>query len=297
MHKSFGSVRALRGIDITLTNPGVYGFLGPNGSGKTTTFKTICGLLRPSAGSVRINGINIRHNTKAAVSHLGVQFDAPTFYPYLSGQDNLQVAVKWLGGISHTTVGALLELVGLADAASRKVGGYSSGMKQRLGLASALLSDPGLLLLDEPTNGLDPRGIADIRSLLPTLAQKEKRVVFLSSHRMDEVEQICDFIYVIYEGRIVASGKPAELTAGRDQIEIECTDVAAATAALQSMSGVTNLEPVNQTRLLVTAPEIQPSTINKLLIEQGITVEQVVRKRESLEEVFFRLTEGDSNGR
>ncbi len=297
LHKSFGSVQALRGIDLTLDRPGVYGFLGPNGSGKTTTFKTTSGLLQPSDGTAHICGIDVHQDTKAAVSHLGVQFDAPTFYPYLSGRDNLHVAVKWLGGITHTTVDDLLGLVGLSDAAARKVGGYSSGMKQRLGLAAALLSDPKLLLLDEPTNGLDPRGIADMRSLLPQLAREEERVVLLSSHRMEEVEQICDFIYVIYEGSLVASGKPAELTAGGDQIEIECADAAAATAALQALPGVAGIETVNQSRLLVTAPDIRPSTINKLLLEQGIAVNQVVRKKESLEEVFFRLTEGEGHGR
>jgi ABC-2 type transport system ATP-binding protein len=169
-------------------------------------------------------------------------------------------------------------------------------MKQRLGLASALLSDPQLVLLDEPTNGLDPGGIADVRRLLPKLAYEEGRTVFLSSHRMEEVEQICDVVIIIHQGKIVASGTPAELAAHGTAIEIRCGDPATARNILEKMGGVKKITQVGADRLKVHAPELPASRINQLLIENGIAVEEVVQRRESLEEAFFRLTGMQNHG-
>lgn len=290
LRKEFGPVTALAGIDIVLDKPGVYGFLGPNGAGKTTTFKLACGLLRPTAGRVVIDGVDVRFEPHVAVGKLGVLFDAPAYYPYLTGRENLQVFARWLGQKGETKIDALLAMVGLAKSQARRVAGYSWGMKQRLGLASALLSDPKLVLLDEPTNGLDPGGIADVRRLLPKLAYEEGRTVFLSSHRMEEVEQICDSVIIIHQGEIVATGTPTELAARGSEIEIRCGDLAAARGILEKMSGVHGLTQVGADRLRIHAPELAAGRVNQLLMENGVAVEEVVQRRESLEEVFFRLT-------
>ncbi|UCH85383.1 MAG: ABC transporter ATP-binding protein, partial [Candidatus Latescibacterota bacterium] len=198
---------------------------------------------------------------------------------------------QWLDiGPGPGRIDELLAFVGLAKAANRKVGGYSWGMKQRLGLASALISDPKLVLLDEPTNGLDPAGIADVRRLLPSLAHDEGRTILVSSHRMEEVEQICDHVTIIHEGQIVAAGTPDELAADEGSIEIHCEDAAAAGESLKTLDGVDDIQVTGAATLLVRAPGVPASRINQELVNRNIAVEQVVRRRESLEQVFFRLT-------
>jgi ABC-type multidrug transport system ATPase subunit len=218
LSKNFGEVRALRGIDFSLDETGVYGFLGPNGAGKTTTFKLISTLLSPSGGRVLIDGVDVREKTSQALRKVGIQFDSPVFYPYLSGMDNLRVAAYWQGGVRESRMRELMVMVGLEEAIGRKAGSYSQGMKQRLGIASALLADPELILMDEPTTGLDPAGIAYIRELLPSLARDHGCTVMLSSHRLDDVERICDHLIIIHRGEIAASGRTSEL-AGEKPIE------------------------------------------------------------------------------
>jgi len=291
LRKEFRQVVALDGIDITITRPGVYGFLGPNGAGKSTTFRLICSLLRPTAGRVVVDGADVQRDPRRAVSRLGVHFDSPSFYPYLSGRDNLTVFARWLDErVSAERIDELLSLVGLTKAAHRRVAGYSWGMKQRLGLASALLSDPKLVLLDEPTNGLDPSGIADIRRLLPKLAHDEGRTVFLSSHRMEEVETVCDHVTIIHEGSIVASGTPDELASDGEVIEVHCKNASEAAAILNELDGLDSIAVTSAGRLEIRSTGIETSRINQHLIERGIAVEQVIKRRESLEQVFFRLT-------
>lgn len=290
LKKRFGGVEALTGIDMTLVQPGVYGFLGPNGAGKTTTFKLVSGLLRPTGGRVAIGGVDVQKDTKKAVSRLGVLFDMPAYYPYLTGEENLAVFSRWNGGTSQERIGGLLGLVGLGDVKGRKVGGYSWGMKRRLGIAAALLSDPQLLLLDEPTNGLDPAGIADIRRLLPHLAWKEERTVLLSSHRMEEVSQICDHVTIIHSGSIVAAGTPEELSHAEPWIEIECSDADKAATILSGLDNIKRLERTGLKGIRILASRLGAGKINGLLVENGIQVHRVVEKRESLEEIFFRLT-------
>jgi len=275
----------------------VYGFLGPNGAGKTTTFKLICALLRPSVGTIVVDGIDVRQNPRRAMKRLGVQFDSPSFYPYLTGRDNLLIVSRWLDqSIDGTRIESLLSQVGLANAANRKVGGYSWGMKQRLGLASALLSDPKLVLLDEPTNGLDPAGISDVRRLLPSLVQNEGRTVFLSSHRMEEVEQVCDHVTIINEGQIAAAGTPSELVSGKTVIEVHCDDPQSAARILKDIGEPAEVDIVSPRRLDIHTTVLDPGRINKYLVQNGVPVEQVVKRGESLEQVFFRLTARSENG-
>jgi len=186
-------------------------------------------------------------------------------------------------------IGELIDLVGLSKALNKRVSAYSWGMKQRLSLAAALLSDPQLLLMDEPTNGLDPAGIADVRRLLPKLAYEQKRTVLLSSHRMEEVEQICDHVTIIHEGRIVGAGSPEELTSSQRWIEIECDDVDAAIRVLEPQTGPP-VERLSMKRFKMSAPSMTAGDVEQRLESEGIYARHVVERGESLEEVFFRLT-------
>jgi ABC-type multidrug transport system ATPase subunit len=296
LRKEFRRLAALKGIDLVLDGPGVYGFLGPNGAGKTTTFKCVCALLRPTAGRVRVGGADVQRETSEAMAKIGVQFDAPAFYPYLSGSENLLVFSKWIGGDCERSIPELLALVGLAEAGRKKVAAYSWGMKQRLGLASALLADPRLVLMDEPTNGLDPAGIADMRSLLPRLAGERGIAVLLSSHRMDEVEQVCDRVIIIHRGEIVADGAPRALAALESRIEIRCADPLRAVEALRERGDIASIERAGADTVRLFGARATAGEVNRFLVERGILVEQVLEKRESLEEIFFRMT-GTGDGR
>ncbi len=295
LRKEFGRVVALEGLDLRLEEPGVYGFLGPNGAGKTTTFKLVAGLLRPCAGRVLIGGWDVHRNPRRALSILGVHFDAPAFYPYLSGRDNLRVISRWLGLSHEKRIDELLGLVSLSSDADRKVQEYSWGMKQRLGLAATLLSDPPLLLLDEPTNGLDPAGIADIRRLLPQMAHEERRVVVLSSHRMDEVQAICDHVTIINRGAIVGAGRPAELASDSAVVEIRCEPIEHALEVLRAAEPAARIVRTGGRHVEVTGTTQPVAQLNRLLIEAGVAVEEIAERRESLEEIFFRLTGGGAD--
>jgi ABC-2 type transport system ATP-binding protein len=297
LEKRFGRVNALKGIDIVLEKPGVYGFLGPNGAGKTTTFKLIGGLLRPTNGRILIAGIDVMAETAKAVSKLGILFDQPAYYPFLTGRENLSVFNRWMGLGDSDRAGRLLEMVGLGGAGDRKVGGYSWGMKRRLGIAAALLGDPAILLFDEPTNGLDPAGIADMRKLLPRLAWEEQRIVLLSSHRMEEVSQICDHVTIINRGEIAASGTPAELSTGQPWIEIESPDADRAVRLLEESGLVGDIKRRSAAVIDVLSTGNSASSINAFLVEKGLEVTGVREKRESLEDIFFRLTGGGDDDR
>ncbi len=288
--KRFGRVEALKGIDISLTRPGVYGFLGPNGAGKTTTFKVMTGLLRPTSGSVSICGVDIRANTRDAVRNIGILFDSPAYYPYLSGRDNLEVFARWSGLRAGDGTKELLRKTGLEKAGDKKVGEYSWGMKRRLGIAAALLGDPPLIIMDEPTNGLDPAGIAEIRRLLPELAYEQGRVILFSSHRMDEVDQVCDRLMIINGGEIIASGTTDELARAERVIEITCSDAEKAVKIISGLNGIDKIERTGADRIRLRAPGAPAGAINGVLVEAGIEVRRIAESKESLEEIFFRLT-------
>src|SRR5258708_36995266 len=198
--KSFGTVAAVSDVSMTVRRGEVYGFLGPNGAGKTTTLRMLLGLARPTSGTAIVAGH--APGDPAGLARIGALVDSAAFYPYLSGRENLHMVAD-LAGISHSGVDPVLDNVDLLSRAHRKFSGYSTGMKQRLGVAAALLKNPELLILDEPTNGLDPQGMAEMRRLIRNMAQGE-RTVLLSSHLLGEVEQICDRVGVIRDGRLVA---------------------------------------------------------------------------------------------
>ncbi len=294
LSKDFSGTRALNKINLILDSPGVYGFLGPNGAGKTTTFKLICSLLKPTTGRILIDGKDVQKETGAAMSSLGVQFDSPAFYPGLTGAENLNVISKWLKRGNTQDIQQLLSFAGLNEAGSKKVNEYSWGMKQRLGFASALLPDPKLVLLDEPTNGLDPSGIAYVRELLPKLAHEQGRTVFLASHRMEEVEQVCDKVIIVHEGTIIASGSPFELTTG-EIVELVCDNPCSVIELLKKLDNVNDVTLLPNGKIQIIASDLETGKLNQFLIENSVFVKEINEKRESLESVFLRLTKGNKN--
>ena len=294
LSKDFSGTRALNKINLILDSPGVYGFLGPNGAGKTTTFKLICSLLKPTTGRILIDGKDVQKETGAAMSSLGVQFDSPAFYPGLTGAENLNVISKWLKRGNTQDIQQLLSFAGLNEAGSKKVNEYSWGMKQRLGFASALLPDPKLVLLDEPTNGLDPSGIAYVRELLPKLAHEQGRTVFLASHRMEEVEQVCDKVIIVHEGTIIASGSPFELTTG-EIVELVCDNPRSVIELLKKLDNVNDVTLLPNGKIQIIASDLETGKLNQFLIENSVFVKEINEKRESLESVFLRLTKGNKN--
>ena len=214
--KHYGKHPAVESLDLQVPQGVVFGFLGRNGAGKTTTIGMLLGLLRPTDGQAWLLGQAVHRSLRAALRRTGVLLDRPAFYPYLSGQENLWVVAQAVGGDAPGRIGEVLEIVELAERAGDRFAAYSAGMKQRLGLAAALLNDPDLLVLDEPTTGLDPVGQRDIRELVRRLASETGKTIFFSSHQLREVEQICDHVAVIDRARLVAQGPLTEVAAGRD---------------------------------------------------------------------------------
>jgi len=217
LHKRFGSMAVVEDLSLRVEEGKVYGFLGPNGAGKTTTIRMLLGLVAPSSGSVKIFGHDIRRDFKSAIRCVGAMVEGPAFYPFLTAQKNLQLFGRLSGGVPAGRVEEMLDRVGLSRRAGQKVAGFSQGMRQRLGIALAMLEKPRLLVLDEPTNGLDPQGTREIRELLRRIRDEGNTTVFLSSHLLGEMERICDRVAVISQGRMLREGSLDELLGADDR--------------------------------------------------------------------------------
>lgn len=216
--KTYGDVVAVSDLNLTVRAGECFGFLGPNGAGKTTTISLILGLVHPTTGRIEILGQRLTPGDPTPLRDVGALVGAPGFYPYLSGRDNLRLLARLYPQVDDRRVEEVLDLVGLQSAAHRKVKTYSTGMRQRLGLAAALLHRPRLLILDEPTNGLDPVGMVEVRHLLRRLTEQGV-TVFLSSHLLHEVQQVCDWVAILHRGRLVVQGPVTDLLAGRHDLE------------------------------------------------------------------------------
>jgi ABC-2 type transport system ATP-binding protein len=263
----------------------VYGFLGPNGAGKTTTLRMLLGLVRPTSGVARVLGF--APGSPQALARTGALIESPSFYPFLSGRDNLRVLARH-AGVHETQIEPALAEVELTARSGDRFGTYSLGMKQRLGIAAALLKDPELLILDEPTNGMDPAGMAEMRSFIRRLG-RGNRTVLLSSHLMTEVEQICDRVGVISRGTLVSEGTVDELR-GRESLWLRADPLPAAEQVLRALRHVDGVERIDG-GLRVGADAAAAAEINRALVEAGIAVGELRPERASLEEVFLELTE------
>jgi ABC-type multidrug transport system ATPase subunit len=283
--KRYGdAIVAVDDLELRVRRGEVYGFLGPNGAGKTTTLRMLLGLVRPTSGQAAVLGA--APGAPHGLARIGAMVEAPAFYPYLSGRDNLRVLARH-AGVSEDRVEAVLDELGLRDRAADRSATYSMGMKQRLGVAAALLKDPELLILDEPTNGLDPAGMAEMREFIRSLG-KGGRTVVLSSHLMGEIEQVSDRVGVIRDGSLVAEGTVEELR-GRVGLRVGAEPLAEAARLIGALPDVDDVRSVDGL-LEVAVDTSQAATINRVLVEAGIAVSELYAQKASLEDVFLELT-------
>ncbi|GAA1403928.1 ATP-binding cassette domain-containing protein [Catellatospora coxensis] len=278
---------AVGDLDLTVERGQVYGFVGRNGAGKTTTMRMLVGLIRPTAGTGAVLGRPL--GDPAALARVGSLIEGPSFYPHLSGRDNLRLLARYLG-LPDTEVDAALERVELAHRAGDRFRAYSLGMKQRLGVAAALLGDPELLILDEPTNGLDPAGIVAMRELIGSLAAAD-RTVLLSSHQLNEVEEICDRIAVIHNGRLIAEGTVADIRSagGTGSLLIRADPLDKASAVVAALPQVTSVAEVGGALAVQTDPA-NAAAVNRALALADIDVLELRVVRQSLEDAFLDIT-------
>ncbi|MBB4761364.1 ABC transporter ATP-binding protein [Amorphoplanes digitatis] len=284
--KRYGAVTAVDALDLTVRAGEVYGFLGPNGAGKTTTLRMLLGLVRPTSGEVRLFGA-----PPGRLDGVGALIEGPAFYPYLSGRDNLRVLARH-AGVPADRIAAVLDQVELTGRARDRYATYSLGMKQRLGVAAALLKDPRLVVLDEPTNGLDPAGMADMRLLVRRLGAAGCTVL-LSSHLMTEVQELCDRVGVIANGRLVAESTVAELRGDRT-LRLVAAPLDAAAARARDLLGADAVR-VTGDGLDLAVPPDRAAEVNAALVGAGIAVSELRACERSLEQAFFALTGGGTD--
>ena len=287
--KTFGERTAVAGVDLTVRPGDVYGYLGPNGAGKTTSLRMMLGLIRPTTGTARLFGRDPQRDGARALDGVAGFVEAPRFYPYLTARKNLELCAAYDGGGARRLIDEVLETVDLTDRARDKVGGYSHGMKQRLGIAGALLRSPRLLILDEPTTGLDPAGMRDMRDLVRRLAG-EGITVLLSSHLMAEVEELCNRVSIIRGGYILYEGGLDDLLARHGQTRrIRVADPVAAHALGQRMGLDLRRGEGDELELEADDKAVQAFTVE--LGRAGIGIRELTTGRASLEHLFFELTE------
>jgi ABC-type multidrug transport system ATPase subunit len=278
---------AVDSVSMTVRRGEVYGFLGPNGAGKTTTLRMMLGLVRPTAGSVSVLGRPA--GRPEVTARVGALVEGPGFYPYLTGRDNLLVMARYRGLAEHVVDGAL-ERVDLADRGGDRFKSYSLGMKQRLGVASALMGDPDLIVLDEPTNGLDPAGMADMRALIVALA-RGGQTVLLSSHLLTEVQEICDRVGVISNGRLLRESTVADLR-GHASLRLRAEPVDRALAVAMRIAGDDGVRLLDDELVLELPASAAPGLVRDL-VGDGVDVHEVTSRERTLEEVFFEMTTTD----
>ena len=288
--KKYGTQTVVSNLNIAIPQGRIYGFLGPNGAGKSTTMKMLLGLTKPTSGAIRIFGHDLRSGKAEILPRIGSLIEGPAFYPHLSGIQNLRLVADYLS-CPKESVEAALDIVDLTNAAGKPARQYSLGMKQRLGIAMALISDPELLLLDEPTNGLDPAGVAEIRSLIINLARDRGITVMVSSHLLSEIEQMADVVGIIQAGHLRYQGTLENL---RDQghLVLKTAPVNAAAAHLKALG----LQPQiagNEISLPLLSDDLIAEAVSQL-VTAGVRIARVELRRKSLEEAFLELTEASA---
>jgi ABC-2 type transport system ATP-binding protein len=292
--KRYGEITAVDHVDLSVAHGDVFGFLGPNGAGKTTSLRIMLGLIRPSEGYARLFGRDPMISGAKALDGVAGFVEAPRFYPYLSGRRNLRLLSDYDDPVSSGRIEEVLELVDLRDRAKDRVGGYSHGMRQRLGIAASLLRQPKLLLLDEPATGLDPAGMRDMRDLVRRLAA-EGITILLSSHLLQEVEELCNRVAIIRRGAIIYQGGLHELLASAATgYSLRAVDAQRARAALLSQPGIGDVE-LREDALRFTADDATVAALTVALGQKGIAFTALVPETASLEELFLGMTGGESS--
>ena len=287
--KRFGRRTAVDNLSLHVERGDIYGFLGPNGAGKSTTLRMLLGLIRPTAGKVEFPNHGLRWDYLQARSRIGAIIETPAFYENFSARRNLQLLASLSGGVLSKRVDEVLDIVGLKERAHDPVKVFSYGMRQRLGIAQALLPTPQLIILDEPTNGLDPQGIQQTRQLIRRLRDELKLTVLLSSHLLVEVEQLCNRVGIIHEGRLLYEGEPAALVAPTTRFKLKVDQMMVAFQLLEKDAAI-SVSRNGASYLHVDAQAEHISDVNALLVSHGIRVYELSPTQESLEEAFLRIT-------
>jgi ABC-2 type transport system ATP-binding protein len=283
--------KALDGLDLIVESGGVHGFLGPNGSGKTTTIRVLLGLVRPDAGDVRLLDQPVPAGLPGVIGDVGALVETPLFFPGFAGRLNLRLLAE-TAGVSRARVEECLEIVELTDRADDRFKGYSLGMKQRLGIAAALLKTPRLLILDEPSNGLDPAGIRDVRELIRRLGNDGRTTVLLSSHLLPEIQQVCDTVTILAKGRVVAAGRVADVLAGNSSgaVRVRVPDAGVAATVLAAAGFTVTPPDVPDGRTLLVHDVQAPAEITRVLAAQGTYLEELTPMTADLESAFLAIT-------
>lgn len=289
LSKRYGKLWALKGLSLTISAGEVFGFLGPNGAGKSTTIRILLGLLRPTSGSARLFGERAGTVSSRRDGRVGALVEEPAFYEYLSGRRNLELLASLSGRIDQHRIDEVIEMVGLTGRETDKVHAYSHGMKQRLGIAQALIPRPKLLVLDEPASGLDPKGLVEVRDLLRRVSSEEGVAVFLSSHLLHEIELICTDAALISKGRVVRRDKVANLLASPEtSVIIDVDNLDEALGIAQRLPYVSSVEQ-RDGRLRAVCPPDAIADINLALIQAGLRVSHLARERLTLEDLYMEL--------
>ena len=296
--KQYGNTLRVAHLDLDVPEGSVYGFLGPNGAGKSTTLKMILGLVRPTAGDIQVLGKKMDGGNRLAVlRQVGSLIESPSYYGHLTGEENLRI-VQSLRGVPEKNIREVLQIVRLDGQRGKKVAHYSLGMKQRLGLALALMNQPEFLLLDEPINGLDPEGIVEFRELLLRLNRERQTTILISSHILSELSALATHYAFIDRGRMLETVSAADLRERcRDCLELRVDDAARAARVLEEQLGTRDFEVLPQERLRLYAFLDHPQTVNRVLIEEGVGLISAQQKDSNLEDYFLALIDGHSAGK
>jgi ABC-type multidrug transport system ATPase subunit len=292
--KTFGKLQAVNNLSFSVNEGDVYGFLGQNGAGKSTTIRMLLTLITPTSGTIELFGKSLPSHRKEILSQIGAMIERPDLYKYLSAYDNLKLFAKLSGcKVTNQLLMNQLEMVGLAERANDKVKGFSQGMKQRLGIAIALVHNPALVILDEPTNGLDPQGIADIRNLIKSLSTDHKKTVVVSSHLLNEIEQVASRILIIDKGKKIIEGTTQELLdPNQTVVDIETNDSQKAYTLLSASTWANHLQPLTNNKNSLTLNKHQIPDLLRSLVEMNIDV-YALQQRHSLEDYFLKVTSGN----
>ncbi len=293
LKKIIGKREIIKDLNFTVQEGEIYGFLGPNGAGKTTTIRMLVGLINPTSGDVKICGEDLFKNKEKALRDVGAVVENPELYKYLSGRENLMQIAR-IRKVTKDEVDDLIKLVGLENRINDKVKKYSLGMKQRLGLAAALIGNPRLLILDEPTNGLDPSGIIDFREIVKKAARERGMAVFISSHILSEVQQLCDTVAFINDGVIKAVENMEEAVTGteKESITLIINDDQKKVCEILTKQPFVITSTILDSRINVVIHSGTTSELVKILVKENISVEEVYKNREGLEQRYMELVEG-----
>lgn len=290
LNKRYGSLRAVSDLNLSVEEGNVFGILGPNGSGKTSTLGMLLGITNPTSGSYQWFG---EAPTPATRQQIGSVLEAPHFYPFLTAYQNLRIVCQ-IKQMPESRIPEVMAFVNLKGKEHWRFRTFSTGMKQRLAIASALLNDPQVLVLDEPTNGLDPQGIAEVRDLIRVIADNQ-RTIILASHLLDEVEKVCSHVAVMQQGQLLQSGKVADLLSDQPRVELSAPDLETLRQHLAKLPGVQQVEFENNGVVATVEVSVTPGQLNQQLYEQGIVVDHLAMRPQNLEEQFLSLTQSSAS--